>query len=240
MIVLLDIGNTRSKYCFCKTGLLVPIQAIENDLLTSEFLTKHFASCKKLVLASVSKSSYVNLISDWCKLNDIGFHCITSEREKNGVRNAYEKPSSLGVDRWLVLLGAKVNFPNQNLLIIDAGTATTFDLLTANGQHKGGWILAGMNMLVSSVVENTAKLSVEQQAQASFAFGHNTSDNIYNAAWAATIGAVNLAISQSEQQGVFIDKVVLTGGNAHALASLLSVETTVIEDLVFKGLQAYA
>jgi type III pantothenate kinase len=112
-------------------------------------------------------------------------------------------------------------------------------LLAASGVHQGGWILAGIETLFSCVLDNTSQVQADLAKTASVSFGASSSENVNNATWAATIGAINLAVSQSDQQGVVIDEILLTGGNGRTLASLLSRRCTVIKDLVFIGLQAY-
>ena len=137
------------------------------------------------------------------------------------------------------MIGAAELFPNENILIIDAGTATTVDLLASNGEHQGGWILAGITTLVTSVLAQTVQVHANDKEKESLAFGFNTSDNVHNAAWAATIGAVNLAISQAQQQGFPLDQIIFTGGNSALLSSLITYESKVIDELVLIGLQAY-
>ncbi|MCW8866270.1 MAG: type III pantothenate kinase [Colwellia sp.] len=239
MIALIDIGNTRTKYCIVKSGKRTAQQVIANDCLCSELLAKHFNNVTKLVVASVGHHRLTDEISAWCFANKVVYQRVVSERIKNGVVSAYQEPSQLGIDRWLTLVAAAEIYPQKNVLIIDAGTATTFDLLASNGQHLGGWILAGVNLLVSSVLANTKRVDANDEEKVQIAFGQNTSENVHNAAWAATVASVNMAISQSAEQGIVIDEILLTGGNGKVLSSLISQKNTVIEDLVFIGLQAY-
>ncbi len=239
MIVLIDIGNTRTKYCIIENNRRSQPKAIVNEALSGEFLTEQFTGATKVLVASVSHSQLTDGINHWCQGNKVIYQRVVSEAKKNKVLTAYEEPSQLGIDRWLALIGASNILPSRNVLIIDAGTATTFDILAANGKHQGGWILAGIDMLISSVLTNTMQVQANDEEKEQINFGSNTSKNVHNAAWAATVGAVNMAISQSEQQGVSIDDILLTGGNGHILSSLISQKNLVIEDLVFIGLQTY-
>lgn len=239
MIVLMDIGNTRTKYCTVENKKRNKPQAIINESLSFDFLTEHFPRATKVVVASVSHPELTISIGQWCEQNQVSFQQVISAKNKNTLVSAYEKPEQLGVDRWLALLGVSETFPKKNILIIDSGTATTVDLLTKDGQHQGGWILAGINMLITSVLTNTTQVKANDKAQESITFGINTSENVHHAAWAATVGSVNMAISQSEQQGVSIDEIIITGGNGAKLSSLLAQPNLVIDDLVFLGLQTY-
>ncbi|WP_114325551.1 type III pantothenate kinase [Candidatus Colwellia aromaticivorans] len=239
MIALIDIGNSRTKYCVVSQGKRGSVQSFANELLSNEYLSQCFNRINKLIVASVSHNKLTDKIELWCHEQNIDYQQVVSEKSKNGVCSAYHQPSQLGVDRWLTLIAAKALYPSKNTLIVDAGTATTIDLIASNGAHQGGWILAGIETLFSCVQENTSQVKAKVVKTASLSFGLNSSENVNNATWAATVGAINLAVTQSEQQGVVIDEILLTGGNGGALASLLSHQCKVIEDLVFIGLQAY-
>lgn len=239
MIALIDIGNTRTKYCLVSKDKRKPQQAVLNKYFTHDFLDENFVGATRLIVASVNQDKLSDVISAWCHINKIDYQQVVSEKHKNNIVSAYQQPSQLGVDRWLTLIGAAELFPNKNVLIVDAGTATTIDLLTSNGQHQGGWILAGIETLISSVLADTIQVEANDNEKESLAFGINTSENVHNAAWAATVGAINLAISQAQSQNIMLEEVIITGGNGKLLSSLVSHQNTVIEELVFSGLQAY-
>lgn len=239
MIALIDIGNTRTKYSVVNEGNRGPIQSISNQLLSCEYLADSFVNITKVIIASVSHQGLTDTIELWCCDNNIDFQRVVSEKKKGEIVSAYHQPSQLGVDRWLTLIAANVLYPHKNILIVDAGTATTVDLIASDGMHQGGWILAGIDTLFSCVLDTTSQVHAKVDKQASVSWGLSSSENVNNATWAATVGAVNLAISQSEQQGISLDHILLTGGNGQALSSLLETECTVVEDLVFIGLQAY-
>lgn len=239
MIVLIDIGNTRTKFCIVNNGTRGPQQAILNKNVSESFLNENFSKAQKIIVASVSHYELAGSIEEWSERQEIIYVRVVSELQRNNILNGYQVESQLGVDRWLALIGAGILFPRKNILIVDSGTATTIDLLTANGQHQGGWILAGINTLLSSVLADTAQVSANKKETVSLAFGLNTSENVHNAAWAATVGMINLAVSHTENQGIVIDEVIFTGGNADLLSSLSLIECEIIEELVMIGLQAY-
>jgi len=239
MIILIDIGNSRTKYRIVDEIRSSPITAVTNALIDNEYLSKYFTDACKVIVASVSEDKLANSINRWCQTNDIAYRQVISEMKKNKVINAYQQPNQLGVDRWLALVGAAELFPNKNVLIIDAGTATTVDLLASSGKHQGGWILAGVTTLISSVLSQTVHVQANDTEKESLSFGFNTSQNVHNAARAATVGAINLAISHAQQQGLVLDEVILTGGNGMSLSTLLSYQNKVQDDLVLRGLQAY-
>ena len=167
---------------------------------------------------------------------------IESEAEKFNVQCAYDDPSTFGVDRWLVLLGAHKLFPNQASLIIDSGTATTLDLLSSTGKHQGGWILPGIDLMFSSVTSNTNKVFATPEKIETIKFANNTSDAVNQANWAATLGCISMAINTAHQHYLQPNeplKVILTGGNAQQISHLINVEFSLIENLVFVGMDRY-
>jgi type III pantothenate kinase len=239
MILLFDIGNTRAKYCTMDEGKISCPEAIINQQLTSHYLSECFAGITSVIIASVSNEDITHVIRAWCKSNNIRYRRVLSEKKKNNVTSGYKEPKQLGIDRWLALIGAAEIYPNKNVLIIDAGTATTIDFITNEGRHQGGWILAGIKTLISSVLAETTKVEANSMEEESVKFGITSSENVHNAAWASTIGAVHIAISQVKILGYELEEIIITGGNGKVLSSLLSQHNRVIEDLVFRGLQAY-
>lgn len=239
MLVLLDIGNTRTKYCFVSNNQRTAQRTVLNQSLLTLFLSENFSGLTKVIVASVTNRGLTDKLSQWCQLNKINYQQVISEKKKGNVISGYKDPKQLGVDRWLALVGAAYLYSNQNLLIIDAGTATTVDLLAATGQHHGGWILAGIKTLISSVLAETSQVSANIFEKESIKFGTNTSENVHNAAWAATVGVIQLATSQLKVAGMQLDKIIITGGNANLLSSLIPDKNVVVEELVFIGLEAY-
>ncbi|KGJ96651.1 pantothenate kinase [Colwellia psychrerythraea] len=248
MIVLIDIGNSRTKYTQLVEGRLSAIAQLNNQDFTLAYFAKHFSHASQVVVANVASSSLSSELSTWCTEQNISFRQVHSEQQKNALQSAYQQPTTLGIDRWLALLGTIHLYPNENVLIIDAGTATTIDLVAGSGQHQGGWILAGIKALFNSIVSNSTLVHAKSTAVPSLAFGSNTSDNVNNACWAATLGMVEQAISQAQQLSD-LDRIILTGGDGKVLTTLLLAQTSekiiaveniqFIDNLIFYGLQEY-
>jgi type III pantothenate kinase len=251
MILLIDIGNSRSKYVSLIDGQLSATSQLDNKDFSLTYFDQFFNLASRIVVANVAKSALTAELEAWCKDKGIGFSQVYSEQQKNTLISAYKKPTQLGIDRWLALLAATHLYPQKNVLIIDAGTATTVDLVASNGQHQGGWILAGIKALFNSILSHSTLVHAQSTATPSLAFGSNTTDNVNNACWAATLGMINQAITQAQQQGK-VDQIVLTGGNGQALAEMLTADITdskeqttsvesikFIDNLIFYGLQEY-
>ncbi len=148
---------------------------------------------------------------------------------------SYDDPSKLGVDRFLAMLAALECFPNSPLLVIDAGSAVTFDVIDAKGMHQGGLIMPGLKALRESFAKfSTNDLSI------------NTSElkNSTEGAWqsgthAMLVSAVNSQIHNFELKypgGV----ITICGGIVKEIIKELPVSVKSFDNLVLDGLESYS
>ncbi len=131
------------------------------------------------------------------------------------IRNGYDTPETLGQDRLAAAVGAKSLCPDENLLIIDAGSAITYDFVSAEGEYIGGNIAPGLKMRFTMLQRMTKKLPLVEVDESELIplFGKNTRDAIA----AGVIRGV--AYEVKGYMRTFSEKVThfqtyLTGGNA--------------------------
>jgi len=249
MKLLVDIGNSRAKFVCVKNKEMSEIQAINNDNISTVWLTEHYLAVSQVIVASVNQEQTTHFIQQWAKSLNKPCLVINTEKEKFGVINAYQDESSLGVDRWLALIGASKYLANKNVIIVDAGTATTIDIITDNKQHLGGWILPGVDLMFDSLLSNTEKIYADKIRLASITFGNNTTECVNNACWASIIGVITLARLQANQLRKPIDDIVVTGGNATEVELLLSAlyqsesnqdfQVHLCQKLIFQGMSEF-
>ncbi len=239
MNLLIDVGNSRAKFVYENEGVLGEIFYIDLNLIDSAYIKQNWSAVEKLIIASVGDVEITRRILGLAKEKDIQTKLVVSEKERFSVTTAYALPEQLGVDRWLALIGAKVLYPEKTCLIVDLGTATTIDLITAQGQHIGGWIFPGIGTMHSSLQFNTANIKGHTDNLRVIAFGTSTIENVNNGCLAATVGAIEMALLKAKQQDIEINHIVLTGGNAHYIKEHLNFTVELVEELVFKGLQCY-
>jgi type III pantothenate kinase len=161
-----------------------------------------------------------------------------------GVRNAYSTPANLGVDRWAAIVGA---YGRQQMLggfaplcVVDAGTAVTIDAVEPDGTHLGGLILPGLALQRAALLESTADISEKAAAQrdpdaALSVFATDTASAIARSgavACAATIDRCVRQLSSGSRQPV----LMLTGGDANAVAPWLATAFEICPNLVLEGL----
>ncbi|GHF02579.1 type III pantothenate kinase [Thalassotalea profundi] len=238
MLILLDIGNTRSKYVIVENTQRSVIYYCDNGDLNEEWLTVNFSKASELILANVNNDKFTVLIESWASNSSIKFQHLQTQNQQFELICAYSEPSQLGIDRWLAMLGTSFLFPYKACIVIDAGTATTIDVISPKGKHLGGWIFPGINMLYQSLVGQTQKIIADKSSTPSMALGKNTSECVNNGTWAITVGAIELQLKNMKQQYTDVE-VILTGGNCTKISSMLNDTHHIIDDLIFIGMQRF-
>jgi type III pantothenate kinase len=148
---------------------------------------------------------------------------------------SYDDPSKLGVDRFLAMLGALERFPDIPLLVIDAGSAVTFDVIDAKGMHQGGLIMPGIRALR----ESFAKFSTNDESINTSELKNSTEGAWQSGTHAMLVSAVNSQIHNFELKypgGV----VTICGGTAKEVLKELPVSVKPFDNLVLDGLESYS
>lgn len=149
------------------------------------------------------------------------------------LRNAYDLPTQLGADRWAALIAARALGGGAAVVVL-AGTATTIDLLAADGEFQGGLILPGLTLMRQSLARHTADLP---EARGAFrARPTNTDDAIVSGALHATLGAIERMRAQLGSAA----QCIVSGGAAAALLPHLAPPARQVEHLVLEGLHRFA
>jgi type III pantothenate kinase len=141
----------------------------------------------------------------------------------------------LGADRWAALIGARA-LHHGDCLVVLCGTATTIDLLTADGHFQGGLILPGLAMMRDALASGTADLPA---APGRFAeLPRNTFDAIASGAVQATVGAIERMFRQLDAARDPL--CLISGGAAGAVPPRLTFAHRAVDSLVLEGLARYA
>ena len=160
---------------------------------------------------------------------------VRSEAYAFGVRNGYERPESLGADRWAALVGARAKMQGA-CLVVCAGTATTVDWLDSAGNFRGGIILPGVHLMLSALAGSTAQLPLASGEYR--AAPRNTMDAIVSGCLHAQAGAIErMFAGVAGEEGAVC---LLTGGAAERIAPCLGIPCRMEETLVLDGLLRYA
>jgi type III pantothenate kinase len=154
-----------------------------------------------------------------------------------GIDLDIDQPASLGADRAVNAVAAHAQH-GGDLIVVDFGTATTFDVVDFNGAYKGGIIAPGINLSLDALVGNTAKLpriAIEAPKSASV-IGTNTEDQMLIGVFWGYVAMMEGLIARMKAEIGRPAKVIATGG----LAVLFDQHTTIFDavdaDLTLNGL----
>lgn len=239
MILCLDAGNTRVK-CGLHDGrawrmqrafgydslpelahlLSTLLPALPSEL--QRVAPRHMVACNvagaavRLQIEQLAQQLAIPLT--WLESTSAGF----------GVRNGYDRPAQLGADRWAGLIAARA-LSIEASIIVQAGTATTIDLLDAEGVFQGGLILPGLTLMGQSLARNTQQLN---DVSGHFSMlPKNTSDAVTSGTLFATLGAIERMRSVHD-----VAPCILSGGAAADLLPHLAAPLRQVDHLVLEGL----
>ncbi len=150
----------------------------------------------------------------------------------------YQNPLELGADRIANAIAVVANYPDENLLLADIGTATTVCAINRDAKFLGGTILPGMRLASEALQAKTAKLSPVELITPGQAVGDTTKAALQSGLYYMQLGAIRELLAQSKAE-VFADepvRVIATGGFSH-LFSEQALFDEINADLVLQGLQ---
>lgn len=155
-----------------------------------------------------------------------------SQTEQLGLISGYQQPQSLGVDRWLAMLAVWVKQPQTSHVVIDAGTAITLDVVAESGQHMGGYICPGYQMMKSGLLGGTQLVRPGEQWLLGRELGSNTQQCV-------DFGIQDMMLCWIAHHCQQYPEAVIsvTGGDAEKIVRLLSGDVIHEPDLVLNGLQ---
>lgn len=232
MVLCLDAGNTRLKYGLRQGDEWRAVGAL--DYAEVDSLAKRLpAAPERIVACNVAGSAPGKQIETLARRLRIPLDWLSSSAVACGVSNGYDTPPQLGADRWAALIGARTLHADACVVVV-AGTATTIDVLDAQGRFLGGLILPGLALMRSALAQNTAGLP---HAKGRYrALATNTDDAIVSGALHSTLGAIDRVRTA---QGKAL-ACLLSGGAAVELVPHLSRPYRVIDNLVLEGLARFA
>jgi type III pantothenate kinase len=231
MNLIVDIGNSSAKFAFYKDGKKQSVTRIA-DLVPSEvenLISK--SSFEKAIISSVIPVP--PFLLELLKGKAVFFHLL-SYNSRLPFRIDYQTPETLGPDRIAGIAGAFTLFPDNPLLVIDAGTAITYDFLT-DGVYKGGNISPGLSMRFRALNEFTGKLPLVRLSENFASPGQNTRDAILAGVITGAIYEINEYIRTFEKK-VRELKIFLTGGDGEFVIGKIDQHAAYIPDLVIDGL----
>jgi len=235
-MIFIEIGNTSVKAArVIESGYkrLFTIGIHQTKKLDSE-LSK-LRDNERVVLSSVRKDVTQIVHKHLYRLK---IYQITTAETGNVVLD-YKTPETLGIDRVLACLGAAVNSKENDVIVVDAGTACTIDYMTKNYVYKGGVIMPGLELFKKSMRDFLPELpQVPAEIPASFP-GGSTDESIRWGIYGGFINAVQSIVDRYQELGTKL-AIYLTGGDGEFLSeNLKGYKGMYRENLVFDGMEAF-
>ncbi|HQS68628.1 MAG: pantothenate kinase [Novosphingobium sp. 28-62-57] len=153
-----------------------------------------------------------------------------------------DDPRSLGADRAVNAIAAHARYPGD-LIVVDFGTATTFDAIDFNGAYKGGIIAPGINLSLDALVNAAAKLpriAIEAPTNSKSVIGRNTEDQMHIGVFWGYVAMMEGLIARMRAEIGRPAKVVATGGLAVLFGEHTDIFDYVDTDLTLDGLAILA
>lgn len=233
MNLVIDIGNTRTKFSVFNRGeVLITVPVDEFQPQHIEVLKTEHPSLEKVILSSVKE--YSPELKNSLKKNFNTFIELDFDTPLP-LENRYLSKETLGKDRIAAAVGAFDLYPDNNMLIIDAGTAITYDFVNEKNQYLGGNISPGLKMRFKALNQFTGKLPLMEQRENVKLFGQTTEEAILAGVQNGIIYEVEKTI---ENFKIFYSnlKVIITGGDAEFFDKKLKNSFFVHFNLVAIGL----
>ncbi|MBS0516339.1 MAG: type III pantothenate kinase [Proteobacteria bacterium] len=252
MKLLIDLGNSRLKSAFwdgaqlqrgstlthARTGEAEGGEAIPGEMDFSA-LWRDVPTIDAIWIASVAAGALEQALT-----RSLGGHFAIPVRYARspaaacGVRNAYSAPARLGVDRFLGMVAAH-HETAAPAVIASCGTALALDAVGADGRHLGGLIAPAPALMRQALLEHTARLGELTPAPIA-EFADTTAAAVESGTWLAAVALVERFARRAQASFGVTPELILCGGGARSLASLLELEHRCEPDLVLRGLAHFA
>lgn len=233
-MLLLDVGNSRCKWTLVQNGAWLRQGVLENrDLARLPELVGGLPAGSRILVSNVAGEAAGASLREYLAALQGELTFILAEAERCGVRNGYREPQRLGSDRWAALIAARHRAPGA-WLVVNCGTATTVDALSAQGEFLGGLILPGLSLMLDSLSANTALLTAQEGDLQDFP--RDTAAAMSSGAVRATQGAIlhQFGLLQQREGGV---RCLISGGAAGKVMQGSSIPCEHDEYMVLRGLQ---
>ncbi len=232
MNLILDIGNTRAKLAVFEENTLVELKKCSEKKIIKKIkkIIEKYAITNSIV-SSVQKTNMevINFLSKNSNL------IVLSSKTKIPFNNHYATPKTLGVDRIALIASAVKKFPNQNVLVIDAGTCITYDFVSDKKDYYGGAISPGIQMRYNAMNNYTKKLPQLEPKEIKNEEGNTTKKAMHKGVMQGVFYEIEGFIANYKAKNDNLT-VVLTGGDKKILSNLLKSSIFAHSNFLLLGL----
>jgi type III pantothenate kinase len=252
MILVVDVGNTNTVLAVFDKGVVVGQWRMstfanrtrdEYALWFTHFLAQKNIQCaaiKHSVLASVVPQTHFAITHVLKDLFGEAPLVVTGETiRKAGMTLEVDHPEEVGADRVINALAAYERTKGETI-VIDFGTATTFDVVSAKGAYCGGVIAPGINLSLEALQRAAAKLPNVAVGKPTRATGRNTVEAMQSGIYYGYLGLIERIVKEIRAETGMKGQVLATGGLAPLFAAATSTIDALVPDLTIEGLYLFA
>ncbi len=244
-MIIIDAGNTNIVFGIYSKKKLIKIFRINTDkknIINKKILINFLKSKKNIfnkldnkycVLCSVVPSLNL-IIKNYFIKNKFKFNIVTAKDIPINAKIRYNL-NQIGSDRvanYIYVLNKKI----KNCIIIDFGTATTFDVIK-NSEYYGGLIFPGINLSMNTLIKNTELLKVTKISKSKKIVNRNTSASIKSGFYFGYLHALNGILKQIKKENNFKPKILITGGLGKIFKDKILFNPLYEENLTLEGIR---
>jgi type III pantothenate kinase len=245
-ILAIDIGNTnivlgvyqgKELIAYWRMATALNRMADENAVLLDSFLTRSGLSFPQIEdgIVSCVVPPLLPVFQEMCQRYMDFAPLVVEPGIKTGMRILYDNPQEVGADRIVNAVAAKELY-GAPLIIIDFGTATTFDVISKEGDYLGGAIAPGIGVASEALVQRAAKLHPFELVVPAHAIGKNTIASMQSGIMYGYVSLVEGMVARLQNELEDEARVVATGGLAPVIAGQTPVIEAVNQNLTLEGL----
>ena len=239
MNLLIDTGNSAHRWALHTAAGLGPpgyVLHAGNDLTGCLANTLDLADApQQIVIASVLDSARNKVLGQYLEGRfGCPVHWLWPAREAYGLTCAYERPETLGADRWAAMIGAR-SLVDGPVCIADCGTAVTVDVVDAEGKHRGGLIAPGIRMMRNSLLRDTAGVAIDATDTRGW-LARSTGAAVHTATLGAVAALIDRAVTELPGELRHNLHCLITGGDAETVMEKLVTPFTHEPALILQGL----
>ena len=237
MIIVGDIGNTEIKICFFYNGLkkkyLFKTDSLNKKIIRNKFnFLRKKIYLKNAIISSVVPKTFTQIKKIFYNLYKV--NCVELKKlNLTRLINIKVNKKEIGSDRLANAIS--VMSKNKNFIVVDFGTATTFDVIKKNN-YLGGVIAPGVTLSLDNLIKKASLIPKIELHKSKSIIGKNTEQAVLSGFFWGYNGLINGIISKIKKKTNQKYKIIFTGGLAHLFNKDIKDKVTIDKNLTINGL----